>query len=68
MPRTWLVEFPIGLLFALAGMIGAPIESQLANLIHEPLLLPLFAGLMLAIAIYVILRTNWHQSYATETI
>jgi|688.fasta_scaffold32787_3 uncharacterized membrane protein YfcA len=56
--RRGLVEFPTGLLFALAGMIGAPIGSQLANLLPEPLLLTLFAGLMLTIAIRMWLKAN----------
>jgi uncharacterized protein len=48
--RRGMVEFPTGLLFALAGMIGAPIGARLADFIPEPLLLAIFAGLMLLIA------------------
>jgi len=44
------VELRTGLLFALAGMLGAPVGSQLANLLPEPLLLLLFGGLMLIVA------------------
>lgn len=50
--RAWrgLVEFPTGLLFAVAGMIGAPLGTWLANQIPEAVLLGLFALLMLVIA------------------
>lgn len=48
--RSGMVEFPTGLLFAIAGMIGAPIGSKLADFIPEFMLLSLFAGLMLLIA------------------
>ena len=46
-----MVEFPTGLLFAIAGMVGAPIGTWLAGLIPETLLLGLFALLMLVIAV-----------------
>jgi len=46
-----LVEFPTGLLFALAGMIGAPVGAMLADRIPDALLLSAFAGLMLLIAV-----------------
>lgn len=45
------VEVATGLLFAVAGMIGAPIGSWLSFLIPESLLLTLFAILMLVVAI-----------------
>ncbi len=48
--RTGQVEIRTGLLFAVAGMMGAPLGSWLAGLIPEPLLLTLFAILMLVIA------------------
>lgn len=50
--RAWrgMVEFPTGLLFAIAGMLGAPVGSWLADRIPEALLLSLFAVLMLVIA------------------
>ena len=44
------VEFRTGLLFAAAGMIGAPIGAWGASLLPEKLLLLLFAGLMLIVA------------------
>ena len=48
--RSRMVEFPTGLLFALAGMIGAPLGALLADRIPEAVLLGLFAVLMLVIA------------------
>lgn len=48
--RTRPVEIRTGLLFAVAGMVGAPIGSWLAGLIPEPLLLTLFAILMLVVS------------------
>jgi len=48
--RSRMVEFPTGLLFALAGMIGAPVGAVLADRLPEALLLGLFAVLMLVIA------------------
>ena len=44
------VEIRTGLLFAVAGMVGAPIGSWLAGLIPEPVLLAMFAVLMLVVA------------------
>ncbi len=51
--RAWrgMVEFPTGLLFAIAGMLGAPVGSWLADRIPETILLSLFALLMLVIAV-----------------
>ncbi|RLS52105.1 MAG: sulfite exporter TauE/SafE family protein [Planctomycetota bacterium] len=48
--RSGQVEIRTGLLFAIAGMVGAPIGSWLAGLMPEPLLLTLFAILMLVVA------------------
>jgi uncharacterized protein len=45
-----MVEFPTGLLFAMSGMLGAPLGSWLADRIPEGILLSLFATLMLVIA------------------
>ena len=56
--RRSMVEFPTGLLFALAGMIGAPIGSKLADFIPEPLLLTLFAWLMILISVRMWLKAN----------
>jgi len=49
--RSHLVEFPTGLLFALAGMLGAPLGAMLADQISEALLLGMFAALMVVIAV-----------------
>jgi len=48
--RSRMVEFPTGLLFALAGMIGAPLGTMLADRIPESVLLGSFSLLMLVIA------------------
>ncbi len=56
--RRGMVEFPTGLLFALAGMIGAPIGARLADYIPEPLLLTIFAGLMFLIAVRMWIKAN----------
>lgn len=48
--RRGFVEFPTGLLFAVAGVIGAPVGAWLADRIPETVLLGLFAVLMLVIA------------------
>src|SRR6186997_2040653 len=45
--RSGTVEFPTGLLFAVAGMLTAPIGAWLSHQIAEPLLLGLFGVLML---------------------
>lgn len=49
--RSGMVEFPTGLLFALAGMIGAPVGAIVADRMPEAVLLGLFAVLMLVIAV-----------------
>lgn len=51
--RAWrgMVEFPTGLLFAMTGMIGAPVGSWLADRIPEGIVLGLFALLMVVIAV-----------------
>ena len=56
--RQGKVEFPTGFLFAVAGMIGAPIGSKLADFIPESLLLTLFAGLMLFIAVRMWIKAH----------
>ena len=56
--RNGLVEFPTGILFALAGMIGAPIGSKLADLIPEAVLLVAFAFLMLLISVRMWLKAK----------
>lgn len=44
------VELRTGLLFAIAGMLGAPVGSYLSTMIPEQVLLVLFALLMLVVA------------------
>lgn len=56
--RSRMVEFPTGLLFAAAGMIGAPMGALLADRIPEAMLLGLFAVLMLVIAVRMWLKAR----------
>lgn len=49
--RLGEVELRTGLLFAIAGMVGAPIGTWIASLIPEAILLLAFAGLMVIVAI-----------------
>jgi uncharacterized membrane protein YfcA len=51
-PRLWRgeVELRTGLLFAVAGMIGAPVGSYLSTLFPETALLVMFGCLMLVVA------------------
>lgn len=49
--RLGQVEIGTGLLFAIAGMVGAPLGSWIAGRLPETVLLLLFAGLMLVVAI-----------------
>ena len=51
------VELRTGLLFAVAGMLGAPAGTWIASLIPEDVLLLLFAGLMLIVAVRL-----WQQA------
>lgn len=55
--RLGQVEFRTGLLFAVAGMFGAPAGTWIAGLIPETLLLTMFAGLMVVVAIRL-----WQQA------
>jgi uncharacterized protein len=48
--RHRAVELPTGLLFAVAGMVTAPVGAWLSGQIPEAVLLVLFGGLMLVIA------------------
>jgi len=49
--RLGQVEIRTGLLFAAAGMLGAPIGSWIASLLPDTLLLLLFAALMVIVAV-----------------
>lgn len=51
------VEIRTGLLFAVAGMLGAPAGTWIASLLPETLLLLLFAGLMVIVAVRL-----WQQA------
>jgi uncharacterized membrane protein YfcA len=48
--RRGEVEIHTGLVFAVAGMAGAPVGVWISNLFPEPVLLTLFAGLMAVVA------------------
>lgn len=56
--RAGLVETPVGLLFAVAGMLSAPLGAWLGERVPEPVLLTLFAGLMLVIAVRMWLKAR----------
>lgn len=56
--RRGMVEFPTGLLFAVSGMVGAPMGAWLADRIPEAVLLGLFALLMLVIAARMSLKAG----------
>jgi len=47
----------VGVLFAVAGMIGAPLGTWTAGLISETILLTLFSAIMLVVA-----RRMWNKS------
>lgn len=61
--RRGLVEFPTGLLFAVAGMVGAPVGALLADRMPEVALLGLFALLMLVVA-----ARMWHKAEDTAVL
>jgi uncharacterized protein len=52
------VELPSGLLFAVAGMFGAPAGTWIATLIPDAVLLLLFAGLMVIIAVRLLQQAS----------
>lgn len=52
------VELRTGLLFATAGMLGAPVGSYLSTLVPEQMLLVMFAVLMLVVAQRMWAKTN----------
>lgn len=56
--RRKMVEFPTGLLFALAGMLGAPVGAWLADFIPDAVLLGMFSLLMLGIAVRMWWKAN----------
>ena len=60
--RARQVEIRTGLVFAVAGMLGAPVGSWVSGLIPEAVLLTLFAILMLIVALRM-----WSKAAATAS-
>ena len=56
--RAGEVEVGVGLLFAIAGMLGAPLGSRIGTHVPESLLLLLFSILMLFVAIRMWLKAS----------
>ncbi len=56
--RAAEVELGVGLLFALAGMLGAPVGTWVNGYVPEWLLLALFAGLMMIVAVRMWVNTT----------
>ena len=61
--RAGQVEVGTGVLFALAGMLGAPLGTWVAGMIPEAMLLSLFSILMLIVAWRL-----WSRSSVPETV
>ncbi len=59
--RRGEIDVRTGLLFAVAGMVGAPLGAKLSTMLSEATLLLLFSGLMLVIAVRL-----WLKSIAPE--
>jgi len=57
--RAGQVEVGTGVLFAIAGMVGAPLGTWVAGMVPETMLLILFSALMLLVAIRM-----WRKSIA----
>lgn len=57
------VEIRTGLLFAIAGMLGAPLGTWLAGMIADSVLLLAFAGLMIAVAMRL-----WRQAARSSSV
>ncbi|MEZ6040603.1 MAG: sulfite exporter TauE/SafE family protein [Planctomycetaceae bacterium] len=55
--RRGHVEVATGLMFAAAGMVGAPLGTQISLLLPETVLLVLFSGIMLGVAAFM-----WRRS------
>lgn len=54
--RAGNVHWRLGVLFTIAGVIGALAASEFGKLVNGTLLIGLFAGLMIAVAIVMLLR------------
>ena len=61
--RAGQVELVVGMMFALAGICGAPIGTWLSAKIPGPMLLLLFAVLMFVVAFRM-----WHMANSSQTI
>lgn len=61
--RTGQVEMRTGLLFAAAGMLGAPLGTWLTKFLPDPVLLSLFAGLMIVVAVRM-----WRQASLAQKL
>lgn len=59
------VEIPTGVLFSIAGMLGAPVGTWIAHDLPEAVLLLLFAGLMVIVAVRLWLQAARPASPAT---
>lgn len=64
--RRGEVEVRVGLLFALAGVVGAPLGAAIGSRIPEALLLALFSGLMLVVAARMWVRARAEESARGE--
>jgi uncharacterized membrane protein YfcA len=62
--RGGQVEVKTGLLFAAAGTLGTPAGAWLGGRVPEALLLVLFAGLMVAVAVRMWLKASRHPEEA----
>ena len=60
--RASQVDVRTGVIFAVAGMSGAPLGAWISGYLPEPLLLVLFAGLMIVVAVRL-----WMQSTRQAT-
>jgi uncharacterized membrane protein YfcA len=56
------VETRTGVLFAVAGMLGAPVGTWISGLLSDAVLLTLFAGLMIVVAVRL-----WRQAAKAAT-
>ena len=65
--RAGRVEIRTGLLFAVTGMLGAPLGTWLNSLLPEKLLMVLFGGLMLVIALRMWFRAAARKTGGTDS-
>ena len=62
--RRSQVEFPTGIIFAAAGIVGAPFGSWLASRVSDSVLLGMFSFLMIVIAMRMWMTAGKRSSYA----